>query len=162
MTEVKKFGKSATSLSSTIEGLNTGSQGDNNATFFRLTDGDHKFRILPPLDGKDVCFKADIHFGIMIDGKESAVLCDRVKSGRCPICEDSEAHFKLGTKDSKYKGWQLSPRPYFLYNAIDVTTGDIGVLSADLKCQKEIVLLQESCQKLDEPFDIWDASKGES
>ena len=163
---MKKFGStSSDAMTKQMKGMkgmkgggSTESDGDK-INWLKVKDGTMDVRILPPLEGGDVLRRVDLHFGVVIDGNLTSVVCTRAKEGTCPICDDVDAHYKLGTPQSKKKAYDMSAKSFFLYNVL-TEEGTVALLSVDAKCQKEILKLQDFHQESGFP-DLWDATKGE-
>jgi len=64
---------------------------DQRVKFFKLEDGETRFRLLPPYAPKKMYFKADLHWGFTdLEGNKKALTCSKFTAGQCPICDEVE------------------------------------------------------------------------
>jgi len=92
----------------------TNSNFSNN--FWYPPDEENIIRILPPLEGKDVFYKATgTHkFG------DYFFWCPRLTEGkRCPICEERKRRYESGTDVDREVAYKLKGKKKYIYNIID-------------------------------------------
>lgn len=129
----------------------------NRAAFIKIVNGENKIRFLPPTTKCPVLMqKVDLHW-LFVNGKPTPVRCIADVHGKCPICEDAQAHYKIGDKDGASK---KRAKTQYLYNVMD-KDGKIGILGADKNLASEIDKKHKAIQQeAEKPFNFFGAADG--
>jgi hypothetical protein len=136
---------------------NDESDPSSRANFIKLKVGENKIRFLPPTAKcPKLMHKVDLHW-VFLNGKKTPILCLESVGQKCPICEDADAHYKIGDKEGASS---KRAKTQYLYNVMDAD-GKLGVLGADKKLANAINEKHKAIQEeQDPPFDFFGAKDG--
>jgi gp32-like DNA binding protein len=102
--------------------------------FFKPEEGDNVIRILPPWKaGENFYRKISVHYGVVQENSKVGVYCPKENRGEeCPMCEQAQALFEKGGKESMKKAGGMRAKIQYISN-VHIQSTPSGEMEGDVR-----------------------------
>lgn len=115
-------------------------RGDSEMNFLKIVNGDNHFHILPPWEGSELPFyEVYLHFLKDENNTNHAYQCAKKFEGHCVLCERAKALEASGNEEDKKYASVFKWKKRYMYNAVNATTLEAGILTVTPPCHKDII-----------------------